>query len=550
MTIRVNSPCTANYVPTVDNVWGQDWYDANPYGNRYQIKRGGSWSRHTGADLNRPKNVDFHQPLFAMLDGIVLHAELLCGISWGYGVVIEHTHPITKQLFQVRYGHVENIQVRPGSKVNAGDTIAYCSDGNNYYPDSGAHLHFDISTSGILITRPDYWPNDSESLLHQHFVDPKQFILSFLEPVYIPPAPPAPVWVTKYVNTPASTLYVRTSPSKNGSIVERLPHGKDVTIDLNSLTDGYYKTKLRNWVHSNYLSDKEIKLSKYNVGFHVFSGGKHDDFLGVLRETHLRSTPLPGIKLTKQGWEKELTVATIKALSPSTKVMLRWYRHDESALSKGLHNIQPGDGTKYATDYFNQINNDPDFTLADYHQIICEPVPPYNPAGYAMFWSEVQTVADDWHVKLGLFAFPVTHPPMEFWDHPAIHAVIERGIQRGDVLALDQYVLPQAQCVSFGLAGNADTLYRHKMVYARLPEKLRKIKLWLAEVGDIKSLKCSGAATVEKIKDWIFNTADDEQIEAACFWSLQNGGSIEWVGDELDPIVRDIAALHYTAWTL
>ena len=179
--------------------WAGEWFDVNPFLNWY------TYGYHTGADLNLPgaSGADKGKPIYAISDGLVTYAGKAG--SWGSIIVIEHpeawvTRPdggVERQPVYSRYGHVEDqILVRAGEVVQRGQHIG--AIGLARGATSGWHLHFDISYTDILKSRPAHWPDLSglhslrgvsrESRGHEsvrasimrqvlsHYLDPLRFI--------------------------------------------------------------------------------------------------------------------------------------------------------------------------------------------------------------------------------------------------------------------------------------------------------------------------------------------------------------------------------------
>ena len=141
-------------------VWLGNWYDATPFLSWYVF------GYHTGADLNLTTNpaADKDAPVYAVADGKIVYAG--DAGSWGNIIVIEHPDALVvlpngrsqRQRVYSRYGHVSNrIQVSKGENVQLGQKLG--SIGLMRGATSGWHLHFDISYSDMLRTRPAHWPN-------------------------------------------------------------------------------------------------------------------------------------------------------------------------------------------------------------------------------------------------------------------------------------------------------------------------------------------------------------------------------------------------------
>jgi hypothetical protein len=151
-------------------IWPGRWHDANPYLSHY------SFGYHTGADLNLNfphYNMNAHAEVYAICEGKVTFARLFSPTAWGNLVVIDHGIVDGLPLFS-RYGHVEDIRVEEGQAVQAGEMIAAVGNGGALnFP---YHLHFDISRTEILGTRPGHWPGEQKAQILAHYVDPKEFL--------------------------------------------------------------------------------------------------------------------------------------------------------------------------------------------------------------------------------------------------------------------------------------------------------------------------------------------------------------------------------------
>ncbi len=141
-------------------LWLGNWYDATPFLAWYVF------GYHTGADLNLTTSpaADKDAPIFATADGKVTYAG--AASSWGNIIVIEHPDALVtlpggqtqRQRVFSRYGHVSNrILVSKGQDVKRGDNIGFIGLARG--ATVGWHLHFDISYTELLRSRPASWPN-------------------------------------------------------------------------------------------------------------------------------------------------------------------------------------------------------------------------------------------------------------------------------------------------------------------------------------------------------------------------------------------------------
>ena len=154
-------------------VWPPGWLDASPYGKLYFIGTP-SEAYHTGADLNFGKPYeDRGMACYACASGIVTLAARM-GI-WGNLVIIRHDplyEPGGRVLYS-RYGHVQNIRVSAGDRVARGQRICEVGDAfGRFVP----HLHFDLSPTRMLETRPSHWPMRDYEQLMSNYIDPLAWI--------------------------------------------------------------------------------------------------------------------------------------------------------------------------------------------------------------------------------------------------------------------------------------------------------------------------------------------------------------------------------------
>lgn len=156
------------------NIWPTDWFSSNPYEHYYLLSPGHP-AYHTGDDLLAKAGIDAtaHQPIGAAASGVVVSAARQTG-SWGNVIVIRHDPLIsTGQVVYSRYGHVENMQVKPGDRVVRGQYIAHVGNAFGFFV---YHLHFDLSPTRILQSQPWDWPGLDKTRLERDYISPLTFI--------------------------------------------------------------------------------------------------------------------------------------------------------------------------------------------------------------------------------------------------------------------------------------------------------------------------------------------------------------------------------------
>lgn len=111
----------------------------------YGSTKGGTLRTHHGVEFF----VTYDTPILATADGVVVTAGWDSGENtvgpepdfYGNVVVIEHDFSWEGEKVYTLYGHLNSINVTPGQRVKAGDTIAL--SGASGIAD-GAHLHFEV----------------------------------------------------------------------------------------------------------------------------------------------------------------------------------------------------------------------------------------------------------------------------------------------------------------------------------------------------------------------------------------------------------------------
>ncbi len=102
---------------------------------------------HQGVDIAAAAG----QPVYAAADGLVM----LAGAANGYGEAIYLSHGYG---LSTRYGHLSEIDVRPGQRVHRGDMIGRIgSTGHS----TGSHLHYEVRVDGNPVNPVAYILNDS-----------------------------------------------------------------------------------------------------------------------------------------------------------------------------------------------------------------------------------------------------------------------------------------------------------------------------------------------------------------------------------------------------
>ena len=227
-------------------IWPGTWTDVTGYLN--SKAPGYKYGIHTGADLNwnSPRwDADAHAPVYAIGDGKVTYAQRWPNPNyWGNIIVIDHGIVDGNPLFS-RYAHVENIKVSPGQSVSKGQQIAQVGNGFDLFD---YHLHFDISTTKILLSEPQNWPAPKDTpyykgLVKKHYVDPRAWLQQTHVVQTITPPVKSTVWYVIALNG----VPVRKDHGLSAEQVGSLPQGSELSLDetKGGHQDGYLWTPIK-----------------------------------------------------------------------------------------------------------------------------------------------------------------------------------------------------------------------------------------------------------------------------------------------------------------
>jgi murein DD-endopeptidase MepM/ murein hydrolase activator NlpD len=128
---------------------------------------------HTGVDLNwRSMNQDLGKPVYSPASGTVIYQANIR--PWGNLTVIRHDplYTPTGPTYYSRYGHMQNVTVKVGDRVERGQQIGEVGTGGGRFV---AHLHYDIAQTSVLETKPNDWPGKNLTSLERNYVDPLVF---------------------------------------------------------------------------------------------------------------------------------------------------------------------------------------------------------------------------------------------------------------------------------------------------------------------------------------------------------------------------------------
>jgi GH25 family lysozyme M1 (1,4-beta-N-acetylmuramidase) len=266
-----------------DKMYPGTWFDANPFRALYTNSSTGNQSYHTGNDLNKNSpewDADKHAPVYAAAGGVVTFAGTRD--IWGGVIIIKHDINLYS-----RYGHVENIAVQDGDLVSRGQKIAQVGQDALGGP---FHLHFDISQTGILETKPGHWPGLDLEQLDRHYLDPKDYIDRHRPADTDSPVDPRLPAPTNFGYVTAQFLNFRSEASAAGgqaTVISVLSHNTKVGI-YSKLPNSWYHVRVGSqdgFVSGKYISDVPVPdrfdTSHFQTGMNVNPDAPHSNPVGT-----------------------------------------------------------------------------------------------------------------------------------------------------------------------------------------------------------------------------------------------------------------------------
>lgn len=516
-------------------IWPGSWRDANPYLSRYELAAG-SWSVHTGADLNLPNNADEGQPCYAVADGTVIFAERVCGSTWGNLIVLKHSDGAC-----TRYAHLKTLNVYKGQRVTQGQALGVIG-GFGKTPDwFSPHLHWDVSTSGILETNPTYWPGDNPTLVKKHFVDP----VKFLRGEVIPEPEP----VVDFMQT-TDFLNVRAAPGLMQTVLRVLPKGEVVRVGQSVEKDGLTWRELvdaTGWVAAKFLTPNIVipplpaPVTGATVGIHVAGSGEIGDLFGVVERSAKRGTPVPVMVVVNDRG----IVETVKRLSPKTVVIFR------GGVADGDPSPYDEKGNGDGAGWFERIYGSYHAGVpADYHQLYNEVsfggnMPQLSASerlAYALNTAQVDLAmmrrADAQGVKLAVGNYmPGVPDPAVFGD--ALKPVYDHAARHGHAALFHWYSDPKADEMVTGAEYMCFRLLRYFQQWPGLP-------VLIGEMSIFEAPRFRGPASMART--WIdaarlvkpFREAGQKVLIAS--WTIRGQNDSRWKADDWTHILGDYEA--------
>ena len=140
-------------------------------GLRYYRARGMRPNGHLGEDWNgvRGGDTDLGDPVHSTANGLVVYAQDFRA-GWGNVVIVRHAYIERGEVRYVDslYGHLNEILVREGQRVNRGQKVGTIGTAHGHYP---AHLHFEMRKNIHVGMYRSMFPRD-----YSTYYDPAQFI--------------------------------------------------------------------------------------------------------------------------------------------------------------------------------------------------------------------------------------------------------------------------------------------------------------------------------------------------------------------------------------
>lgn len=331
------------------------------------------------------------------------------------------------------------------------------------------------------------------------------------------------------------------------------------------------------WADGDYLTDPNAPVQPApppastisKMSLHVMAGSHGGQVVQMVGDCASAGKNFPGIHLTRSlNWQGQVQIAQLKKADPKIKVSLRIYYPDSYLSPSGPNDWKFFDfnrtdmrgqgkamGDWYQTSF---IDPDPDAQLADWHQCINEPtsegqtsylpapLQPSHYAGFVTFWTGVLDSFEAHGRKAAVFAFPMEHPPLEFWQDAGVLDLLRRVKANGHILMLHQYLAPD---VAPGNWTEQTSIQRHKQIVALLPDDLKDVLICFGEYGAGYAARWQVDQLLEGWKLADHELADLGNVLFAANWTVDVGGNIAtWGPSDLSadlPKIHDYR-LNYT----
>lgn len=212
-----------------------------------------------------------------------------------------------------------------------------------------------------------------------------------------------------------------------------------------------------------------------------------------------------------RGTGDDVTVADVKAASPHTLCIERWFWND-GIWRPHLPDFQRLDhyqeGRDFVDAYLARFSVD---RSADYIQMYNEPA--YGPGFPSWVRGQISRSAE-LGIKLVVCNFSTDNPPLEFWDTDEAHAMIRDIIRYDMVLGLHEYEDNAPN-------GRWDTgmMTLAEAIVARLPDDCKGVKIWHNEYGMGYASSVSTEAFITKVKQaFVYLTSGIANVICASLW--------------------------------
>jgi hypothetical protein len=281
------------------------------------------------------------------------------------------------------------------------------------------------------------------------------------------------------------------------------------------------------------------------MGFHYLPGGEW--CLQIIKDMAAANKPVPFVTLLREGFGSELTASIVKAASPQTKVLERFYYEPAGV------NWDIPDPDLYAVGQTMVAQYAARFAIdkaSDWIQIINEPV---NGIGTASFWRGAMDAAKTLRLHLAVGCWPETWPSLPgdmdggnpkhddlFMTRQSTFDMFRQARDEGHVIMLHTYCVPDP-------GGAWDVGYsmgRQDLLMDMLPADLRNVPFVIGEYGTGKATKYSSSDFVAAMRqgDTALHKPDGANVLGVALWSAGPWADVDHVSSDIGGMKDAITA--------
>lgn len=313
-------------------------------------------------------------------------------------------------------------------------------------------------------------------------------------------------------------------------------------IDVTAVVDGWATVAMHPphvalYVSAQYVEQLVVEDDPHPVvatamlGMHLMPNLDQARTLNFLADAYRNGTPVPCVLLGIVPSMSNVSAQDIKAVSPSTVIIARYYTGRNYSRDWASATEQDG----YA--YFNSMKHHISDDVKKYASYVIpmnvnEPGDAFgSEAGHNRWWHGMLTAANEFGVNLAMFTWATGNPKdIEYWKRTDTHDLLRRAKREGHCVAIHEY----------GYRGDFTDVWhpqRHDLIYERLPDDLQDITIYVTETGESFETNKPEPTTPEHFLAYVWaqhrSFAKRKNLKGM-IWSWGDSGG--WARDRVDDL--------------